>query len=123
MEKGTEQRRRSTSRSLHDTNVKRKERRYPSGWFPHRVQIGGQLLDGGLQVVHSFQTILKETEQEAPISAPLISVLIIPCCLACSFFSFSILVLVGNNITGVKEYTHIHDRTINATVPAGIWAR
>lgn len=37
------------------------------------------------------------------ISAPLISVLIIPCCLACSFFSFSILVLAGNDITGVKE--------------------
>lgn len=39
------------------------------------------------------------------ISAPLISVLIIPCCLACSFFSFSILVLAGSDITGVKEHT------------------
>lgn len=37
------------------------------------------------------------------ISAPLISVLIIPCCLACSFFSFSILVLAGNDIIGVKK--------------------
>lgn len=45
------------------------------------------------------------------ISAPLISVLIIPCCLACSFFSFSILVLAGNDITGVKDHKHIHDKT------------
>lgn len=40
------------------------------------------------------------------ISAPLISVLIIPCCLACSFFSFSILVL-GPEVTSqrVKKCT------------------
>lgn len=42
------------------------------------------------------------------ISAPLISVRIIPCCRACSFFSFSILVLQGaqNDFLKPELYTH-----------------
>lgn len=39
-------------------SVKRRHARCSS----HRVQIGGQFFDGRLQVVHSFEAILKETE-------------------------------------------------------------
>lgn len=83
-------------------SVMRKQPKIIQIWLLIHIQLTSHIC--------SWKNLLSFSISSA-ISAPLISVLIIPCCLACSFFSFSILVLPGNYITGVKDHKHIHDKT------------